>query len=62
MYKRMQHSLNYSGTRFLSTDFITCPLILLLVITLSLDDVLILLGEHRCWSILGLKGFNNEAT
>ena len=31
-------------------------IILLILITLSLDHVWILLGENYCWSLLGLKG------
>ena len=31
-------------------------IILLILITLSLDSVWILLGENCCWSSLGLKG------
>ena len=31
-------------------------IILLILITLSLDNVWILLGENCCWSLLGLKG------
>ena len=31
-------------------------IILLILITLSLDSVWILLGENFCWSLLGLKG------
>ena len=31
-------------------------IILLILITLSLDSVWILLGENCCWSLLGLKG------
>ena len=33
-------------------------IILLILITLSLDSVWILLGENCCWSVLGLKGLN----
>ena len=32
-------------------------IILLILITLSLDSVWILLGENWCWTLLGLKGF-----
>jgi len=35
-------------------------IILLILITLSLDDVLMLLGEDWCWSILELKGLRGE--
>ena len=31
-------------------------IILLILITLSLDSVWILLGEYCCWSLLALKG------
>ena len=31
-------------------------IILLILITLSLDSVWILLGENCCWSLLGIKG------
>ena len=31
-------------------------IILLILITLSLDSEWILLGENCCWSLLGLKG------
>ena len=31
-------------------------IILLILITLSLDSVWTLLGENCCWSLLGLKG------
>ena len=31
---------------------------LLILITLSLDNVWILLGENWCWTLLGLKGLN----
>ena len=31
-------------------------IILLILITLSLDSAWILLGENCCWSLLGLKG------
>ena len=31
-------------------------IILLILITLSLDSVWILVGENYCWSLLGLKG------
>ena len=31
-------------------------IILLILVTLSLDSVWILLGENCCWSLLGLKG------
>ena len=34
-------------------------IILLILITFSLDDVWILLGENWCWSPLGLKGLNH---
>ena len=37
-------------------------IILLILITLSLDSVWMLLGENCCWSLLGLKGFNNCET
>ena len=33
-------------------------IILLILITLSLGNVWILLGENCCWSLLGLKGLN----
>ena len=33
-------------------------IILLILITLSLDSVWILLGENCCWSLLRLKGLN----
>ena len=33
-------------------------IILLILITLSLDSVWILLGENWCWTLLGLKGLN----
>ena len=33
-------------------------IILLILITISLDYVLILLGENWCWSLVGLKGLN----
>ena len=33
-------------------------IILLILITLSLDNVWILLGENWCWSLLALKGLN----
>ena len=33
-------------------------IILLILITLSLDSVWILLGENCYWSLLGLKGLN----
>ena len=33
-------------------------IILLILITLSLDNAWILLGENCCWSLLGLKGLN----
>ena len=31
-------------------------IILLILITFSVDNVLILLGDYWCWSLLGLKG------
>ena len=34
-------------------------IILLILITLSLDSVWILLGENCCWSLLGLEGLNS---
>ena len=34
-------------------------IILLILITLSLDSVWILLGENCCWSLLGLKGLRD---
>ena len=34
-------------------------IILLILITFSLDDVWILLGENWCWSPLGLRGLNH---
>ena len=34
-------------------------IILLILITFSLDDVWILFGENWCWSPLGLKGLNH---
>ena len=33
-------------------------IILLILITLSLDNVWILLGENCCWSLLALKGLS----
>ena len=36
-------------------------IILLILITLSLDSEWILLGENCCWSLLGLKGFSEKA-
>ena len=36
-------------------------IILLILITLSLDSVWILLGENCCWSLLGLKGLSRGA-
>ena len=33
-------------------------IILLILITLSLDSVWILLGENCCWSLLGCKGLS----
>ena len=35
-------------------------IILLILITFSLDDVLMLLGEDWCWSVLELKGLREE--
>ena len=35
-------------------------IILLILITLSFDNVWILLGENWCWSLLGLKGLRND--
>ena len=35
-------------------------IILLILLTLSLDSVWILLGEKWCWSLLGLKGLSND--
>ena len=32
-------------------------IILLILITFSFDDILILFGEHYLWSLLGLNGF-----
>ena len=32
-------------------------IIWLILITISLDNIWILLGENWCWSLLGLKGF-----
>ena len=37
-------------------EFFSMMIILLILITLSLDNVWILLGENCCWSLLGLKG------
>ena len=37
-------------------------IILLILITLSLDSVWILLGENCCWSLLGLKGLRRLLT
>ena len=34
-------------------------IILLILITLSLDSVWILLGENCCWSLMGIKGLKN---
>ena len=41
---------------------IPVPLIMNLVIlvTFTLDDLLMLLGENRCWSLLGPKGLKWE--
>ena len=33
-------------------------IILLILVTLSLDNAWTLLGENCCWSLLGLKGLN----
>ena len=33
-------------------------IILLILITLSVDSVWMLLGENCCWSLLALKGLN----
>ena len=32
----------------------------LILITISLDDLLILLGENCCWSLSGLRGLIKE--
>ena len=37
-------------------------IILLTLIIISLGNIWILLGENWCWSLLGLKGLNNERT
>ena len=37
-------------------DMLSLVIILLILITLSLDNVWILLGENWCWSLLALKG------
>ena len=37
-------------------------IILLILITLFLDNVWILLGENWCWSLLGPKGLKNECS
>ena len=34
-------------------------IILLILLTFSIDDVLIWLGENWCWSLLGLQGLTN---
>ena len=39
-----------------SKAFFLCSSFFLNLLTFSLYDVLIWLGEYRCWSILGLKG------
>ena len=35
-------------------------IMLLILIDFALDNLWILLGENCCWSLLGLKGLNNE--
>ena len=35
-------------------------IILLILITLSLDSEWILLGENCCWTLLGLKGLREQ--
>ena len=34
--------------------------LVLILITFSFDDVLVLSGENSCWSLLGLKGLGNH--
>ena len=40
-------------------QFFPLVIILLILITLSLDNVWISLGENCCWSLLGLQGLRD---
>ena len=42
----------------MSNAFLPLVINLVILITCTLDDLLMLLGENRCWSILGFKGLS----
>ena len=51
--------LTISSENFIKDKSIfSMVIILLILITLSLDSVWILLGENFCWSLLALKGLS----
>ena len=58
---RRGKTLYYSLDTRLETR-ISCLVIILILITFSLEDVVTLLGENRYWSLLGLKGFRQMTT
>ena len=59
---RRGKTLFYSLDTRLETVISSLVIILKILITFSLENVVTLLGENRCWSLLGLKGFRQITT
>ena len=49
---------HYTENLIKDHSILSLVIILLILITLSLDNVWILLGENWCWSLLALNGLN----
>ena len=59
---RRGKTLFYSLDTRLETVISSLVIILKILITFSLENVVTLLGENRCWSLLELKGFRQITT
>ena len=55
-------TLFYSLDTRLETIISSLVIILKILVTFSLENVVTLLGENRCWSLLGLKVFRQITT
>ena len=59
---RRGKTLYYSLDTRLETRISSLVIIFLILITFSLENVVTLLGENRCCSLLGFKGFRQITT
>ena len=57
-----QPSCTFNSLQMKDHEIFSMMIILLILITLSLDSVWILLGENCCWSLVRLKGLNQSTT